>query len=100
MKKICDKQSAAFAAGIDAVVPVSRRGLEPLHALCSKSCLPMIRERVEKGGLKIAGCFNSLRAREVPVTEMERFCDLDTVLLNVNTEEYLTGAERLLAARR
>lgn len=83
--------------GHDAVVPVSHRGLEPLHAFYRRDCLVTLREQIDAGDLAIRRALQKLRVREVGVDEMLDICDPLRVFFNVNRPEDLKEAEALLA---
>lgn len=63
----------AKAGGYDLVVPVSAKGFEPLHAIYSRRCLPVIESQIERGELKLAPLFREVqdlrdpRQRDPPV---------------------------------
>jgi molybdopterin-guanine dinucleotide biosynthesis protein A len=50
---------------IDAVVPRSARGLEPLCALYMSRCAAAARARIDRGALRVAGLLADLRVREL-----------------------------------
>ena len=50
---------------IDAVVPRSARGLEPLCALYRPRCAAAARARIDRGDLRVAGLLADLRVREL-----------------------------------
>jgi len=70
---------------VDAVVPVSRRGPEPLCALYRATCLEAVRRHAGAGQLKMTGFWPDVRLREVPPDELVAFGDPDELFLNVNT---------------
>lgn len=86
---------SGLAAGYDAVVPVSHRGREPLHAFYSKSCMETMRAGIEGGDLAIRHALDKLKVREVTTEEMESVCNPAIVFLNINSPEDLKAAERL-----
>ena len=85
-----------LAPGHDAVVPVSARGREPLHAVYSRTCLGPMRERIESGDLAIGELLDSLDVRYVELPEIEPLCDSTMVFLNVNTIVELEEASGLV----
>ena len=78
----------------DAVVPVSRRGPEPLCAVYGPGCLEPVRRRVAAGELKMTAFWPDVRVREVGPDELAAFGDPDELFLNVNTPD---DYERALA---
>ncbi|MBI5869504.1 MAG: molybdopterin-guanine dinucleotide biosynthesis protein B [Actinobacteria bacterium] len=87
---------AGLASGHDAVVPVSQRGREPLHAFYSRACLGRMRNRIESGELALHDLLDSLDVRYVDMVELAPLCDPGMVFLNVNTVVDLEEASRLL----
>ena len=76
----------------DAVVPRMDWMLEPLHALYSKKCLPVIQEAVEHHQHQIAVCFAGMRVRYVDEEEL-RLWDPDLrSFFNINKPQDLPGA--------
>jgi molybdopterin-guanine dinucleotide biosynthesis protein A len=76
----------SFSAEYDLVVPVSRSGLEPLHAFYSRSCLPHIERQLDEGNLKIIDFFDKVRVREVTVDEMSEYDPHELSHFNINTQ--------------
>lgn len=75
-----------FSGEYDVVVPVSRSGLEPLHAFYSRSCLPHIERQLDEGNLKVIDFFDKIRAREVTVDEMSEYDPHELSYFNINTQ--------------
>ena len=71
-------------AGIDAVVPRSGRGLEPLCALYRRRCAQAARARIERGELRVAGLLADLRVRELGPEALAAY-DTGSLFENVNT---------------
>jgi len=88
---------AGLAPGHDAVVPVSQRGREPLHAFYSRACLGRIRRRIENGELALHDLLDSLDVRYVDMVEMAPLCNPNMVFLNLNTVVDLEEASRMLS---
>lgn len=78
--------SIEFGTGdeIDAVVPRSARGLEPLCALYAARCADTVRRRIEAGNLEMRGLLTELRFKELRSEGAPAFDD-ESVFLNVNT---------------
>jgi molybdopterin-guanine dinucleotide biosynthesis protein A len=73
----------------DAVVPVTRQGIEPLCAAYARTCLEPIRRRLEAGQRKMTSFWPDVRVRELRETELAAFGEVDALFRNVNTaEEY------------
>ena len=69
---------------VDAVVPRSARGLEPLCALYTKRCAGRILTRLERGELAVAGLLEELRVRELGPEALAPYDD-GSLFENVNT---------------
>jgi molybdopterin-guanine dinucleotide biosynthesis protein A len=86
-----------FGAGeeIDAVVPRSSRGVEPLCAVYAARCADAARRRIERGELRTAGLLGDVRVRELGSEVLARY-DEGTVFLNVNTpHDYARATGRI-----
>ena len=76
-----------FSGEYDLVVPVSRSGLEPLHAFYSKqNCLPHIERQLDEGNLKVIEFFDKINTREITVDEMNKYDPRELSYFNINTE--------------
>jgi molybdopterin-guanine dinucleotide biosynthesis protein A len=76
--------------GYDVVVPKTRDGLQPLHAIYSKNCLEPIRKIIDEGRFKIIDLYWMVR---VKIVEEREFFSLDPMresFINVNTPEELS----------
>jgi molybdopterin-guanine dinucleotide biosynthesis protein A len=77
------------AGDSDVVIAESDGGLEPLHAVYGKGCLPVVEGNLSTGISKIVGCFGRLK---VKVVSREEVASIDPTFLsfrNINTpEEY------------
>lgn len=76
-------------AGCDLVLPSSRHGYEPLHALYREGCLPVMEACLKKGERRIVSILPHLRVRKIAAAEV---ADLDPSFdsfSNINTpQEY------------
>ena len=73
------------ADGVDAVVPISPRGAEPLCALYGPACLEPIRRRTELGDLRMTSFWPDVRVRLLEPGELADLGNLELLFLNVNT---------------
>jgi molybdopterin-guanine dinucleotide biosynthesis protein A len=73
------------AHGVDAVVPISPRGEEPLCALYGPACLEPIRRRTERGDLRMTAFWPDVRVRRLEPGEIADLGDPELLFLNVNT---------------
>src|SRR6266540_2102159 len=69
---------------IDAVVPRSARGLEPLCALYLRRSVAAARARIDRGSLSVAGLLGDLRVRELGPEALAPYDD-GSLFENVNT---------------
>ncbi len=75
--------------GYDAIVPRTEDGLQPLHAIYSKSCLKPIKELMDAGKYKIIDFYPLIR---IKIIEESEFIHLDRTkesFININTPEDL-----------
>ncbi len=71
--------------GFDAVVPRTPKGLEPLHSIYTKNCLPVIEGRLRESDLKPTAVFSRLKVRYVEPEEMTAFDPELLSFANINT---------------
>ena len=71
-------------AQIDAVVPRSARGLEPLCAVYDRRCAGAARARIDRGALQVAGLLEDVRVRELGPEVLAPY-DAGALFENVNT---------------
>ena len=83
--------------GFEAVVPKTRDGWQPLHAVYSKACLEAIKEIVAEKKTKIIDIYPRIKMRTVGEEEFRSLDPLNQSFINVNTPEDLAG---LQAGRR
>jgi molybdopterin-guanine dinucleotide biosynthesis protein A len=78
--------------GYQVAVPRTDKGLEPLHAAYSRSCMPVIQRQVERGDLKVTGFYHRVRVIELPWEEFERLDETGRLLMNVNSPDDMRRA--------
>jgi len=85
-------------AGADVVMVRLATGLQPMHALYSKSCLPRMRKMIDAGNLKIQQLIEApeLQVRLVEEQELQATQDQFLSFLNVNTPADLELARKIL----
>ena len=82
----------SLAPGYDAVVPRVGELLEPLHAVYSRGCLPVMKELLRQGKLSLLEVFPRVKVRYVEGREMG-----DTLpFFNINTPQDLEKAQARL----
>jgi molybdenum cofactor guanylyltransferase len=69
---------------IEAVVPRSARGLEPLCAIYRKECAGRVRDRITRGDLRMTALLADLRVRELGHDALVPY-DGESLFENVNT---------------
>ncbi len=73
----------------DLILPIGSSGHEPLHALYSKSCLPIMEQVLDAGQRRIQRIFRQLRVVEIPAEELQQVDPQEQSFRNINTpEEY------------
>lgn len=76
--------------GVDVVVPVTEKGLEPLLALYRvEACLPVARTTLASGRRRLVAMFPSLTVREIPMAQLAAVDPGLRSLVNINTPEDL-----------
>jgi molybdenum cofactor guanylyltransferase len=75
----------ARATGYDIVVPSLPDGLQPLHAIYSRRLLPLIRARLDRNLLKIAGFYPGQRILTISPDTVHPFDPAGRMFLNINT---------------
>jgi molybdenum cofactor guanylyltransferase len=73
------------ALGVDAVVPISPSGPEPLCAVYAKSCEPAVRQCVAQGQLEMTCFWAEVAVRALYPDALARFGDPSTIFGNLNT---------------
>ena len=75
--------------GYDIIVPKLSDGFQPLHAIYSKRCLPLIKKHIDSGSLKITGFYRGLKILEITEDVIKSFDAECKMFINVNTREDL-----------
>ena len=86
---------AGLSQGYDIVIPRTEDGLQPLHAVYSRKCLPFMEELLRSGNLKILDFFHRVKKREVLTEEILPFDPQLVSFLNLNTPEDLSRIQAL-----
>ncbi len=80
----------------DALVPRRPDGyLEPLCAIYSRRCLPVIEERLAQGRFRVSGLLPLVRSRELPPEDVLAADPGQISFFNVNTPEQFAQAEAM-----
>jgi len=78
----------------DVIIPRTKDGLQPLHAIYSKKCLDPIKSTIDEGKFKIIDIYDLVK---VKIVEENGFLPLDPLresFINVNTPEELSRLGR------
>lgn len=79
----------------DCVVPVLDDKLQPLSALYSKSCLPILTSCLENDKLKLIRIFEELNHLVIPELQLAQFGEPQEIFLNVNDQAALVLAQQI-----
>lgn len=82
-------------AALDGVVLRTARGMEYLHAVYARSCLPAIQRQLDAGDLALRHLLARLRVREVDADEAAVFDPQGLAAFNANTPEEWARAVQL-----
>ncbi len=80
-------------ANVGIVIPETEAGMEPLFAVYSKTCLPMMEHHIKEGKFKIQRIFKSLKVKKVPGDVLQQTDPELTSFFNINTPDDLIRAE-------
>jgi len=80
--------------GADVIVPRTKDGLQPLHAIYSKNCIDPIRRMIEEGKSKIIDIYNQVNVKIVDEEDFLCFDPGGESFINVNTPEELQSIRR------
>jgi molybdopterin-guanine dinucleotide biosynthesis protein A len=78
----------------DVIIPRTKDGLQPLHAIYSKDCVDPIRKTIEEGKQGIIDFYHLVK---VKIVEEKEFLHLDPgreSFINVNTPEELRSVRK------
>jgi molybdopterin-guanine dinucleotide biosynthesis protein A len=75
--------------GYDVVVPRTIDGLQPLHAIYSKSCIAPIKKVIEQRKYKIIDFYPLVKVRMIEEDEFSSLDPMKESFINVNTPEEL-----------
>lgn len=79
----------------DSVVPEIDSYLQPLSAVYSRKCLPVLTDCLESNRVKLIRIFEELNALVLPRYELEKFGIAEEIFLNVNDIEALNIATKI-----
>ncbi len=84
---------ASQADGYDIVVPAPPDGLQPLHPIDARRCLPAIRSLLDRNRLQIKELYPGHRLLKIPPEVLRSFDPEGRMFLNVNTPEDLRNLQ-------
>jgi molybdopterin-guanine dinucleotide biosynthesis protein A len=79
----------------DVVIPELNGEVEPLFAVYSKNCIPVMFEHLQKQNLKIRQVLGKLQVKRIGAEEVDRLDPEHLSFFNINTEEDLRRAKSL-----
>lgn len=82
--------------GYDAVVPQIGNYMEPLHAIYSKSCIPIIEDLIELNELSIYRLIKMVRTRFISENEIRVYDENMLTFFNINNLEDLENAQSIV----
>ncbi len=80
----------------DVVIPKTKEGLEPLHALYSKKCIEPIKTLLDSGRFKITEFLPKVRVRYCEEEEIRMLDPSLSSFININTKKDLLKVQELL----
>jgi FdhD protein len=87
IRYLCDLRTGDY----DAVVPFSKGGQEPLHAVYSSACKDIFKNAIQQGERKILDILGRMNIRQVTHDEVQSAGGQTTSFMNVNTPEEYEG---------
>jgi FdhD protein len=87
IRYLCEIRTGDYGA----VVPLSKGGREPLHAVYTSACKDIFEDAIQQGERKILDVLDRINIREVPYDELQSAGGQRSSFLNVNTPEEYEG---------
>ena len=78
----------------DVIVPLTKDGLQPLHAIYSNHCLDPIKETIENGKYKIIDFYSLVKVKVIKEEDFGFLDPLRESFINVNTPEELFSIKK------
>jgi molybdopterin-guanine dinucleotide biosynthesis protein A len=75
--------------GHDIIVPHATDGLQPLHAIYSKKCIPLMKKLIDRDELKIRILYKKMNTLILSTDIITSFDPDEQTFLNINSEEDL-----------
>lgn len=89
LSKAFIKYMMEHVGSYDIIVPDPADGLQPLHAIYEKSCLPSIKKVISANELKITGFYRGLKIFRISEDIIKSFDPEGRMFFNVNSREDL-----------
>jgi len=80
----------------DVVIPRTKEGLEPLHAIYSKRCIEPIKKFIERGDFKTSRFLSEVQVTYCGEEEIKRIDPTLISFMNVNTQKDLFQIQKML----
>ena len=97
---LVEYMKSLMKADVDVVIPQSKEGLEPLHAIYRKSTsLPAIEKAIQQNSKRIISWFPAVKVQVVYKSVVESMDPEGLAFFNVNTPEELCKAEQIITHR-
>ncbi len=81
--------------GYEVIIPQTDDGLEPLSAVYSKDCIPLIEENLKKNIFMIKKFFRKKKVKEIPVDKLKMLDPQMQFIFNVNTPKDFEKAKTI-----
>jgi molybdopterin-guanine dinucleotide biosynthesis protein A len=98
-KEVVEAVIGAITPDIDAVIPETTAGFEPLCAAYSTRCLENVRRHLSKNRLKIQLFLKKMRVRTIPEERLRRLDPQLISFFNINSPADMDRAEALHRAK-
>jgi molybdopterin-guanine dinucleotide biosynthesis protein A len=96
IQSLCERALATEPGSIDALVPASENGLEPLSAIYRATAGAVLGRAVENGTRKVTNGLALLKIQAIPEAEWSRFSPDGKLFRNLNTwQDYLDARNEL-----
>ncbi len=89
-----------LCSDFDVVIPRVEGKVEPLHAVYSKDCLPIMQEMLARGDSKISNLLDQVKVRYVEGKELGALDPEHLSFFNINSPEDLALAEDIIQQRK
>lgn len=96
-KLLAFQRDILLGSAVDAVIPSSENGLEPLHAVYRRqTCLPAVESALRQGQKRLIDWHPSANVRLLSVAETKFHDPEGLAFININSPEDLLHAEKLV----